>query len=683
MDIQLFRFHDINGTNPYELDYLGIVDDFISCTFTRSFVGVGSWRVVISNHNPKLELFKQAQFIKLEDGCCGLINQQETVTNDEANGDTTAFSGEELKSLAYKRIIDTRAWNTGVTSFYMPVGELQEHLLSLNLTDPPDGQDARRIPGIITRENSLQSVRYYPSYKNLGECLVQLGATYDSGWTANIEYGDVSIASPSKQLINPDNLMQDVWIGDNGAIIPMQDRVVSELIPVSVGETIYFYGYSNDEVDKLLYGYDNQGNGVEELGIAPGDDFYEVDWNIVATIPEGVSQIRVNYSKFDQNVMLERGTKTQYEPYAGTITVECNRIVWYTGLRGRDRTINSTSNEASKILLSYGLDNIQTSTYNYNKYIPNTAYVAGQGQGIERALSIINDNTNSGMDRYEIVVDARDIAEVQDLPARGEQALSGYGTNNAYECLASPNITNNYVSEILHTTDSINLGDYITVKDDTVDVQFDIELQQLTIIYDEDGSKTLELQLGKFAETLTDNLSQMSNDTEELIRNNYASALPVDIEGKTYITSPLTIKGTEETYVDFQPLDTYVHTNLYSGSVGANASNNGVGRYVYMQNGDTRLKLYREQVNDIGTDTKHINDGVLRIKYNTYTADDIVLTRDNFFFQKQLTKMDYKGTVHWSTNSTLPVPFSAGTWTKIGSITVGNKTVYAYEKTSQ
>jgi len=95
-----------------------------------------------------------------------------------------------------------------------------------------------------------------------------------------------------------------------------------------------------------------------------------------------VSQVRLGYvtpnrQQVDYKAMFEIAPKTEYAPYGGTETVECNRIVWYTGLEGRDRTSESNDGRASKVVLGYHLDNLQTSELNNIKYTPNVAYVAG------------------------------------------------------------------------------------------------------------------------------------------------------------------------------------------------------------------------------------------------------------------------------------------------------------------
>lgn len=704
MDIQLYKFHTPVEGNPYQLDYLGVIDDFISCTFTRSFAGLGNWSMVLANSNKKIPLLKEAQFIKLEDGCCGLINQSQTVINDEVDGDTTIFSGTELKGLAYMRVVDTRAWAAGTTNIRKPVGSLQGELLDLNVINPPDGQDNRIIPGILYEHSLVPIAVYYPSYKNLGECLEQLGSSYDSGWTANIEYGEVEIVQSSKQLINPNKLTFGSWIDEDGYVMTGLDtqHALTELIPVTEGQTYYFYGpfvYYPD----ILCGYDNQGNPLPDLLYEEleGYEFEGQDeFEIVVTIPSGVTQVRLGYvtpnrQQVDYKAMFEIAPKTEYAPYGGTETVECNRIVWYTGLEGRDRTSESNDGRASKVVLGYHLDNLQTSELNNIKYTPNVAYVAGQGQGTERVVEVLNDN-NAGMNRYELTVDARDIADANDLPSRGEQYLSNYGTKVSYVCEATENIKTKFspelrqwsviedtssgsssgsasgasggiiIPELPPVSDELDLGDFITIKDDIANITIDTELLEITKVFDESGRERTQLSFGEFKGTLSDNIASMDNSINDLARNN--QGLPVDQDGQTYIASPLLIKQTEQAYIKFEPLDTVTHTNTYTATIGANPTTPSLpdDEYFYIKINGVYFRFFPS--NQIHIGSTH--------------WDDIILTRDNAKALRNSTDLDYTGTVRWCTTPNGPPSyFPKGTWRQIGSIAVGNKTVYAYEKT--
>lgn len=79
--------------------------------------------------------------------------------------------------------------------------------------------------------------------------------------------------------------------------------------------------------------------------------------------------------------------------------------------RAEDRTKNSTHTD--KVVLSSELSDILSSSYSSDiTDYKNTAIVAGAGEGESRKQYIVN-NENTGLDRIELSVDARDIADTE------------------------------------------------------------------------------------------------------------------------------------------------------------------------------------------------------------------------------------------------------------------------------
>lgn len=77
-------------------------------------------------------------------------------------------------------------------------------------------------------------------------------------------------------------------------------------------------------------------------------------------------------------------------------------------------------------------DNVESREYisDMSEY-KNVAITAGQGDGVDREIQIVG-GENSGMDRYELFVDARDIEDSAQLPDRGEAKLAEYRTVDSY-----------------------------------------------------------------------------------------------------------------------------------------------------------------------------------------------------------------------------------------------------------
>lgn len=88
-----------------------------------------------------------------------------------------------------------------------------------------------------------------------------------------------------------------------------------------------------------------------------------------------------------------------------------NRTCAFTVLSGVDRSIEQNGNPA--VMLSTELSDILSSDYSMDTtaYL-NTAYIGGAGEGDARRMATVND-TESGLDRRELWVDARDIQDYE------------------------------------------------------------------------------------------------------------------------------------------------------------------------------------------------------------------------------------------------------------------------------
>ena len=79
----------------------------------------------------------------------------------------------------------------------------------------------------------------------------------------------------------------------------------------------------------------------------------------------------------------------------------------FTLWKGVDRSYNQ--DDVPHVVFSQEFDNLLTSDYMVNtENYKNVALVAGEGEGLNRKTSTVG--TASGLDRYELYVDARDIS---------------------------------------------------------------------------------------------------------------------------------------------------------------------------------------------------------------------------------------------------------------------------------
>jgi hypothetical protein len=143
----------------------------------------------------------------------------------------------------------------------------------------------------------------------------------------------------------------------------------------------------------------------------------------------------------------------------------------------------------------------------------NTAYVAGQGEGIERR--IVQVGNGIGLDRHEIFVDARDVAEqteddppvnrpvadiINDLTLRGQQQLN--------EMLQEKYLEGQVLtkSKLVYEKD-YDLGDIVTIQHKDWNITMDIRLTEVKEIYEQNGFR-IEGTFGKSMPTLIDKIKR-------------------------------------------------------------------------------------------------------------------------------------------------------------------------------
>lgn len=144
-------------------------------------------------------------------------------------------------------------------------------------------------------------------------------------------------------------------------------------------------------------------------------------------------------------------------------------------LGGTDRSLAQDANPQVVFRRSY--DNIEKEIYTYNdSNTKNCAYVAGQGEGAERQVRIVGDDF-TGEDRREILIDARDIEDPEQLPARGETKLAEYVAEESFEVTA---LADEYGKRW-------TMGDRVTVIGENSGVSLDAYITEVEESWDETG----------------------------------------------------------------------------------------------------------------------------------------------------------------------------------------------------
>jgi len=191
------------------------------------------------------------------------------------------------------------------------------------------------------------------------------------------------------------------------------------------------------------------------------------------------------------------------------VTPDFEQKKWiFDVMQGRDLTVNNTDDNPP-VIFSPEFDNVDDMTFtdsdmNYRNY----GYVAGQGEGVDRAIVEVGSAT--GMDRLEVFIDARDVEDDSELPSRGQAKLLEFGQELSLEgkVMSTPSFT--YEKDW-------DLGDYVTVQNREWGVTMDQQITVVQEIYEED-QLDIQVTFGAARPTLIDTLKREFNQMSGEIR---------------------------------------------------------------------------------------------------------------------------------------------------------------------
>lgn len=199
----------------------------------------------------------------------------------------------------------------------------------------------------------------------------------------------------------------------------------------------------------------------------------------------------------------------------------------------------------SPVIFSPQFDNVKSMQYvDSDLNFKNTAYIAGQGEGVERR--VVEFGEESGLARKELFVDARDVSEetdiegedpvprppqeiITDLFNRGEQKLAEMIQEifleaqimtpvktvdikkethflTQFQIAESVKVTEEFASSFVYEEDW-DLGDIVTIQNKDWGVTLDARITEIKEIYEPEGFQ-LEATFGNSRPTLTSKIKQ-------------------------------------------------------------------------------------------------------------------------------------------------------------------------------
>ena len=217
------------------------------------------------------------------------------------------------------------------------------------------------------------------------------------------------------------------------------------------------------------------------------------------------STTKIRYDGRYQN--LEEEIETLATTYnVGWYAYISDNVIKWKIWNGVDRTAAQTTN--NRMILSYDYGTMSNSSLTVEDQVPTYMVIAGQGEGVDRAIAII-DKEKSALTRIETFLDARDIQDDSLLPQRGEQNLAEYGDEINYTATLSNQAANQYRNDF-------DLGDIGTIKDDKIENDLDYRITAIEEVYEE-NQLSINMTFGYDKNQLKDAIKRMNNKRDSLL----------------------------------------------------------------------------------------------------------------------------------------------------------------------
>ena len=217
------------------------------------------------------------------------------------------------------------------------------------------------------------------------------------------------------------------------------------------------------------------------------------------------STTKIRYDGRYQN--LEEEIETLATAYnVGWCAYISDNVIKWKIWNGVDRTAAQTTN--NRMILSYDYGTMNNSSLTIEDQVPTYMVIAGQGEGVDRAIAII-DKEKSALTRIETFLDARDIKDDSLLPQRGEQNLAEYGDEINYTATLSNQAANQYRNDF-------DLGDIGTIKDNKIENDLDYRITAIEEVYEE-NQLSINMTFGYDKNQLKDAIKRMNNKRDSLL----------------------------------------------------------------------------------------------------------------------------------------------------------------------
>lgn len=195
---------------------------------------------------------------------------------------------------------------------------------------------------------------------------------------------------------------------------------------------------------------------------------------------------------------------------------------------GVDRT---RGNGLNTVIFSKSLSNIKRASYSYDSESDmNVAYIAGEGEGVERKWYEIQkdlENKKSAWNREELWIDARDIqSEGEDDTTLTDEEYDKLIEQRAYEKFQENAIMDEYSATVNEHNQryvymrDYDLGDWVTIQDRDLGIEIDAQIVEVTTtLQNNETINDITFEYGKANKTEIKDIRAIGASVEEISNN--------------------------------------------------------------------------------------------------------------------------------------------------------------------
>lgn len=166
----------------------GIIDDFVSFVFNRSYSNIGEWTLVLNGNSLNTQRIKGMQIISLKDGVAGLVTKYEEANID--NEYTATYTGIELKGISSLRLIIPASGSAYQSYTNQSPEYIIAQLITQHIINPTDTNRAI-TSSLAAYTQGAESVNFNGRFQNVAEAIQTIANTYNIGWYADIQDGAI------------------------------------------------------------------------------------------------------------------------------------------------------------------------------------------------------------------------------------------------------------------------------------------------------------------------------------------------------------------------------------------------------------------------------------------------------------------------------------------------------------